>query len=107
VEDAGRYGLVRLSPDNRIISFSEKGTSGAGLINAGVYLLDRGLIGSMPAGTEVSLERDLFPRLVGHGLHGFHLPGPFLDIGIPSDYHRAADFFASWHRSTGQSKGQT
>lgn len=106
VEDAGRYGVARLSADNRVICFSEKGSSGCGLINAGVYLLDKTLIESIPAGKEASLEREVFPRLIAHGLYGFHLPGPFLDIGIPSDYYRAADFFASWDRLTGQPKGQ-
>ena len=42
------------------------------LINAGAYILEREVLDGMPpAGTNVSIERDVFPALVGHGLYGY------------------------------------
>lgn len=95
VPDIGRYGAVELGAGQVIVRFEEKGTrQGEGLINAGVYLLARSLIESLPAQESVSLERDLFPILVGNGLFGFPQSGRFIDIGVPSDYYAAIAFFA-------------
>ena len=42
-----------------------------------------------PAGTSVSIERDVFPALVGHGLFGYAASGYWLDIGTPERYLQA------------------
>ena len=42
-----------------------------------------------PAGTNVSIERDVFPTLVGHGLYGYEASGYWLDIGTPDRYLQA------------------
>ena len=39
-----------------------------------------------PAGSRISIERDLFPELVGHGLYGYEGSGYWLDIGTPDRY---------------------
>jgi D-glycero-alpha-D-manno-heptose 1-phosphate guanylyltransferase len=46
-----------------------------------------------PAPGPLSLENDLFPVWLSQGqrLHGLALDGRFIDIGVPYDYHRAAD----------------
>ena len=60
------------------------------LINAGAYILEREILASMPAaGTNVSIERDVFPRLVGHGLYGCPAEAYWLDIGTPDRYLQA------------------
>jgi D-glycero-alpha-D-manno-heptose 1-phosphate guanylyltransferase len=95
VTDIGRYGSVSLSPDNTVRLFEEKGSrQGNGLINAGIYLMTRSVIETIPIGTNVSLERDVFPSLVGHGLYGFPHHGSFIDIGIPADLYAAANLFS-------------
>jgi NDP-sugar pyrophosphorylase family protein len=68
-------------------AFHEKraGDTG-GLINGGVYLLARDVVESIPPGEPVSLEREVFPQLVGHGLHAVVGEGPFIDIGTPESY---------------------
>ena len=38
-----------------------------GEINAGMYVLERSVLDLIPPGEEVSIERDVFPRLVGDG----------------------------------------
>lgn len=94
--DTDRYGRVNLSSGGRVESFDEKGMNrGPGLINAGIYLLNRLLLGSIPSGRAVSIEREMFPLWVGSGIYGHQNKARFLDIGTPESYSIAERFFAS------------
>ena len=96
VDDTSRYGSVKINKNKIIASFEEKcENSGPGWINAGIYLLRKSLIASMPAGKFYSLECDLFPKLTGKGLYGFCTEGRFIDIGTPETYAAAEEFFAA------------
>ena len=90
VEDPSAYGLVRLNADESVREFVEKPESDqidTDLINAGAYILSRDVLASMPpAGTNSSIERDVFPALVDHGLFGYRAEGYWLDIGTPDRY---------------------
>jgi D-glycero-alpha-D-manno-heptose 1-phosphate guanylyltransferase len=101
VEDCSRFGSVTVGPDDSVSSFREKGArKGGGWINAGVYLLERTLLETIPAGGEVSLERDTFPGLIGKGLYGFRMEtGGFIDIGTPDSYAQASRFFQERSRA--------
>ena len=90
VDDTGRYGRVRLSDDDVIEAFAEKGAAGEGLINAGVYLVDRRLFGDLALEGKFSFEKDVLEPLAGEGMvSGAVFDGYFLDIGIPEDYRKA------------------
>ncbi|WP_136514970.1 nucleotidyltransferase family protein [Geomonas edaphica] len=90
VEDVGRYGAVITGSDFLVKSFTEKGGDGGpGWINAGIYLLPRTVLDVIPRGHSVSLEREIFPRIVAQGLYGYRCTGPFIDIGIPEDLVRS------------------
>jgi mannose-1-phosphate guanylyltransferase len=52
-------------------------------------VLERTLIECIPPGRMVSIERDVFPRLVGQGLYGHRLKGYWMDIGTPERYLQA------------------
>lgn len=96
VPDVARYGSVAMTSDGAVTSFLEKGvTSGAGHINAGIYLFRPEVLEAIPFNCQVSLEREVFPGLIGAGLYGYSARGPFIDIGIPEDYRRASAFLAS------------
>jgi mannose-1-phosphate guanylyltransferase len=72
------------------LDFTEKtGEAVPGEINAGMYVLERSVLDLIPPGEEVSIERDVFPRLVGEGLHGLRLDGYWMDIGTPERYLEA------------------
>ncbi|HTX31002.1 MAG TPA: NDP-sugar synthase [Solirubrobacteraceae bacterium] len=90
VEDPSAYGLVHLNDDGSVREFLEKPSSDesdSNLINAGAYVLNRSILDDMaPPGTNISIERDVFPKLVGHGLYGFVGQGYWLDIGTPERY---------------------
>ena len=90
VPDVTRYGSVTIDGDGRVTEFVEKGTrTGAGLINAGVYLLRKEIVSALPAGKAVSLEKDVFPELLAGKVYGLISDGLFIDIGIPADLERA------------------
>jgi mannose-1-phosphate guanylyltransferase len=93
VDDPSAYGLVRLNDDRSVSEFLEKPSPeqiDTNLINAGAYVLERRVLDSMPpAGTNVSIERDVFPTLVGDGLYGYAASGYWLDIGTPDRYLQA------------------
>lgn len=91
VPDASRYGSLALAADGAVTGFLEKSkTPGPGLINAGIYLLNRAVLDLVPDGRPCSMERQVLPALVGRGLHAFKVSGAFIDIGIPAEFARAA-----------------
>jgi mannose-1-phosphate guanylyltransferase len=93
VEDPSAYGLVRRAADHAVTGFLEKPSAAeidTNLINAGAYILERAVLDAMPpAGTNVSIEREVFPALVGDGLYGYESDGYWLDIGTPECYLQA------------------
>jgi mannose-1-phosphate guanylyltransferase len=90
VEDPSAYGLVRRHSDLSVKAFVEKpglDQIDTNLISAGAYIIEREVLDAMaPAGTNFSIERDVFPRLVGSGLFGYEATGYWLDIGTPGRY---------------------
>lgn len=86
-----RYGTVALAGDGGILGFEEKAPKERGLVNGGVYVIDREA-GIFPEGEEkFSFERAVLEPLAGSGgrLGGMVSDGYFIDIGIPQDYARA------------------
>jgi mannose-1-phosphate guanylyltransferase len=90
VEDQSRYGVAEIAEDNRITKFIEKppkGTTTSNLINAGVYVLSPTVFQYIPKRKAVSMERDVFPKLVEKGvLYGHIVHGLWIDIGKPEEY---------------------
>ncbi|MBO0768231.1 MAG: NDP-sugar synthase [Solirubrobacterales bacterium] len=91
VPDVYSYGLVPLNADSSVREFLEKPSPDdvvdTNLINAGAYILEKEILDELPAsGTHFSIERDVFPKLVDHGLYGYEAYGYWMDIGTPSRY---------------------
>jgi mannose-1-phosphate guanylyltransferase len=89
VPDPTNYGLVRLTDDNAVKEFVEKPSADqidTHLISAGAYVLERSVVEMIPADRNVSIEREIWPRLVGEGLFGFPSDAYWLDIGTPDRY---------------------
>lgn len=94
VPDTQRYGQVCLDGEGRVLQFIEKARGeGSGWINAGVYLLDRRVVESIPAGIFTSFEKQIFPDWVGGNIYGYLSTGLFLDIGTPESYALAKSLF--------------
>jgi mannose-1-phosphate guanylyltransferase len=89
VEDPTAYGLVPLNQDRSVREFVEKPTADAidtNLISAGAYVLERRILELIPPGRKVSIEREIWPQIVGAGLYGFPTEAYWLDIGTPERY---------------------
>jgi mannose-1-phosphate guanylyltransferase len=98
VPDPTNYGLVRLDEQSMVKEFVEKPSSDsiaerqgvealdANLISAGAYVLQRDILDLVPAEKNVSIEREVWPALVGNGLYGFRAEAYWLDIGTPERY---------------------
>ncbi len=89
VEDRTRYGIVTVE-GSRITGFNEKSDEeGEGLINGGVYLMNKSLLEEIPDG-KCSLENEMIPMWLSKGycLSAYVNDGYFIDIGIPEDYFR-------------------
>jgi NDP-sugar pyrophosphorylase family protein len=98
VEDDHRYGSLRMDGESRITAFLEKGERGASgkleggtrPINGGVYVFEKKLLHAIRPGRPLSLEKDVFPRLVASKkLFAFLKSAYFMDIGVPDDFRRA------------------
>lgn len=90
VDDPSAYGLVRLEDDGAVREFVEKPPADqidTNLISAGAYVLERSVLDLVPPDQNVSIEREVWPRLVGDGLYGFDAGKAYwLDIGTPARY---------------------
>jgi mannose-1-phosphate guanylyltransferase len=94
VPDPTSYGLVRLRPDHSVDEFLEKPSADTALdtnlISAGAYVLERSVLELIPPDRNVSIEREVWPRLVGDGLYGFDDQHAYwVDIGTPERYLQA------------------
>ncbi|MGH2875641.1 MAG: sugar phosphate nucleotidyltransferase [Solirubrobacteraceae bacterium] len=93
VSDPSAYGLVRCDASGAVTGFLEKPSAeeiDTDLISLGAYVIEREVLDALPpSGTRVSIERDLFPALVGDGLYGYAASGYWLDIGTPERYLQA------------------
>jgi mannose-1-phosphate guanylyltransferase len=89
VDDPTGYGLVHLHDDRSVRDFIEKPSSDSidtNLISAGAYVLSREILDLVPSDRNVSIEREVWPLLVGKGLYGFPAESYWLDIGSPERY---------------------
>lgn len=94
VEDTGRYGRVELDGD-KVTYFGEKETGDPGLINAGIYWVDRGILDVIDS-KPCSIENDILPQLVKERrVTGTVRDGFFIDIGLPEDLERARAIFTN------------
>ena len=88
VEDTSSYGVVPTNDQGEVEDFLEKqaGPAPTNRINAGTYVLESSVVDLIPSGRAVSIEREVFPKLVGNGLHGFPFDAYWIDIGTPERY---------------------
>lgn len=95
IDDVSRYGIVEIDRDHRIMGFAEKGTKkGEGLINGGVYLIEKDFFNLNQFETKFSMEKDAFEKYyTSQKFYGFPYASYFLDIGIPEDYIKAQHEF--------------
>jgi len=89
-------GTVSLDSEARLVAFKEKQSpSPSSYINAGVYIMGKGIERFFPDAEKFSLEEDVFPLAARARVSGgFVTNGALLDIGTPERYKSAGDFFS-------------
>jgi D-glycero-alpha-D-manno-heptose 1-phosphate guanylyltransferase len=88
-----RYGTVKVTSGGQVSGFAEKSAADSdGFVNAGIYVFNRRIFDHIPEGP-ASLEKDIFPKLLGQGVYASKQEGVFIDIGTPEDYVRAQGLF--------------
>src|SRR5918911_3549483 len=94
VEDPTAYGLVEGDHDMLVHRFIEKPAADeitTSLVNAGIYVLEPEVLDMIPAGQEVSIEREIFPHLQAEGrLRAYVSSSSWRDIGTPKSYLAAS-----------------
>lgn len=92
VGDPRAFGCVPTA-DGRVTAFLEKTEDPpTDQINAGCYVLSRKVIDSIPRGRPVSVEREVFPKLLADGVKvcGYVDTSYWRDMGTPEDFVRGS-----------------
>ncbi len=94
-EDIAQSGIAQINKEGEILRFKEKPQDDeifSHLINAGIYLVEPGVLEYAPKGKFYDFGKDLFPQLTltnrRGGLFGFKLTGLLEDIGTPDKFLR-------------------
>jgi mannose-1-phosphate guanylyltransferase len=94
VEDPTDYGLVEVDHEMLVHRFLEKPAADdvtTNLVNAGIYVLEPEVLAMIPAGREVSIEREIFPYLQAERrLRAYVSSSYWRDIGTPRSYLAAS-----------------
>lgn len=94
VDDPASFGVVVTEKSGRVSAFIEKppaGTAPTNLINAGLYVLEESVLGTIPTARRVSIERETFPSLAESGsLYALSSNAYWLDTGTPEKYLQAS-----------------
>lgn len=98
IENAARYGTVKLNEEGKIVAFLEKsGIEEPGIINAGIYVVGQSVFSKFSLPEKFSLEKDFFEKhLTQLSIYGCLFDAYFIDIGIPDDYLKAQDDFKTF-----------
>jgi len=87
-----RYGVVNTNAQGIITSFEEKKFRERGMINGGIYMLNKEAFLGKQLPEKFSFEKEYLERFAGEKkFYGFESTGYFIDIGIPEDYSRAQE----------------
>lgn len=93
VEDPTRFGIIGFDDENRITRFLEKPKPEevfSNHINAGNYVLDTDIFDHIDGGKKVSIEREVFPFILDHGLHAYPFDGYWVDAGTREAFLEAS-----------------
>jgi NDP-sugar pyrophosphorylase family protein len=85
-------GSVVLDRDGNVRTFAEKRVvPESRYLSAGIYMLDKSLVDTIPTAAKASLEEQLFPKWLADGkrIESFIFEGPCVDIGTPERYKKA------------------
>ncbi len=103
-------GVVEVDSAGRVLRFAEKRHDGPGLVNAGLYVLERRLVAALPAGIPLDFGHHVLPAAVAQDeiVFTYRLSDEVIDIGTPEALSRAREMLVRRAvRHTGFSRGRT
>ncbi len=87
-----RYGIVNTDKSGVITSFEEKQYREEGLINGGIYIINKEAFLAKNLSEKFSFEKDYLEQFTKEKtFYGFESDSYFIDIGIPEDYARSQE----------------
>lgn len=93
MEKPYRYGTLDIG-NNRVLNFNEKQEIDSGIINCGIYVLNKNIKNKFPNENKFSFEKDFLEKQTSIlNIIPFISDNYFIDIGIPEDYFKAVDYF--------------
>jgi len=99
MNDFDRYGSVELNTEDRILAFREKQFCESGIINGGVYLIEKSVLSTDAWPIKFSFEKEVLEsHLSDFPIYGNVQDSYFIDIGIPEDYKKANIDFKDWQK---------
>lgn len=104
VENPSSYGVIEYDDQGYAVTFREKPQPHeivSHYINAGVYIFEPDVLKQIPSGRPVSVEREVFPKLLKKGKRIAVYKGCnyWLDLGTPEKYMQAhLDAFKGLYR---------
>lgn len=105
VDDPTSYGVVETDARSMVERFIEKPGRDkvtSNMINAGIYILEPGLLAAIPPVTRFMFEHHVFPKLLQEGepILGYCSDAYWIDIGTPEKYLKANhDLLRQWDES--------
>lgn len=103
VENPQAFGIVEINKEDRILRFKEKPKKGeifSNLVNAGIYILNEEILNYIPPREKVSLEYEIFPKVLDRGLYGYGYEGYWADAGTPETFLRANGILLEYYGTT-------
>ncbi len=93
VDDPTRFGVIETDNQLRIKRFTEKPKRDqitTNNINAGIYILEKSVLGHIPSGKRAMFEHDVFPTLLSAGepLYAYPIDAYWIDIGTLENYRQ-------------------
>jgi len=92
IEDPSEFGIMEPDEEDRINRFQEKpepDEAFSDLANAGHYILEPEVLDRIPSGRKVSMEDEIFPKLLVDGLYSYRFEGYWVDCGRPASFFEA------------------
>lgn len=91
VQDPSAYGVIECDTDGYAVSFVEKPVQeqiSSNFINAGIYIFEPEILKEIPIDSVVSVEREIFPKLLakGHKIVVYKDGSYWMDIGTLEKY---------------------
>ncbi|MBK8349822.1 MAG: nucleotidyltransferase family protein [Saprospiraceae bacterium] len=90
MKDFDRYGTVQLDKTQTVTLFCEKKYMTEGIINGGVYAINKSKLIALNLPPKYSFEKEVLEKHAGSGvIKGVISEAYFIDIGIPEDFKKA------------------